>query len=86
MPDSVTPWTAALQAPLSMGFPRQEYWSGLLLPPPRDLPNLGIKPKSHVSATLAGRVFTTEPPENLVRVLTAKEIKHYSRNFLLQRA
>ena len=46
MPDSVTPWTAALQAPLSTGFPRQEYWSGLLLPPPRDLPNLGIEPRS----------------------------------------
>ena len=42
----VTPWTAAYQAPLSMGFPRQEYWSGLQFPPPGDLPDLGIKPTS----------------------------------------
>ena len=39
-----TPWTVAHQAPLSMGSPRQEYWSGLPLPSPRDLPNPGIKP------------------------------------------
>ena len=42
----VTPWTVAHQAPLSMGFPRQEYWSGLLVPPPRDVPAPGIKPMS----------------------------------------
>ena len=40
----VTPWTAAHQAPLSMGFSKQEYWSGLPLPSPGDLPNTGIKP------------------------------------------
>ena len=40
----VTPWTVAHQAPLSMGFSRQEYWSGLLGPPPRDLPDPGIEP------------------------------------------
>ena len=39
----VTPWTVAHQAPLSMGFPRQEYWNGLPLPSPRDLPNEGSK-------------------------------------------
>ena len=39
----VTPWTAACQAPLSMGFPRQEYWSGLPIPSPADLPDPGIK-------------------------------------------
>ena len=39
----VTPWTVACQAPPSMGFPRQEYWSGVPLPSPRDLPNPGIK-------------------------------------------
>ena len=43
---SVTPWTVAHQAPLSMGFPRQEYWSGLPLPSPGDHPDLGIKPVS----------------------------------------
>ena len=42
----VTPWTVARQAPLPMGFPRQEYWSGLAFPPPEDLPNPGIKPVS----------------------------------------
>ena len=41
-----TPWTVARQAPLSMGFPRQEYWSGLSCPPPGDLPNPGIEPLS----------------------------------------
>ena len=41
-----TPWTIAHQAPLSMGFSRQEYWSGLSFPPPRDLPNPGIEPVS----------------------------------------
>ena len=52
----VTPWTIARQAPLSMGFPRQEYWSGLSFPPPTDLPDPGIEP---TSLTLAGRFFTT---------------------------
>ena len=41
----VTLWTIALQAPLSMGFPRQEYWGGWPSPPPGDLPNPGIKPR-----------------------------------------
>ena len=42
----VTPWTVAGQAPLSMGFSRQEYWSGLPCPPPGDLPNPGTEPRS----------------------------------------
>ena len=54
-----TPWTAAHQVPLSMGFPRQEYWSGLPFPPPRDLPDSGFKP---MSPALTGTFFTTEPP------------------------
>ena len=54
-----TPWTGACQAPLSMGFPRQEYWSGLPFPPPGDLPDPGIKPVSLVSPALAGGFFTT---------------------------
>ena len=44
--DSANLWTVASQAPLSMGFPSQEYWSGLLFPPPRDLPDPGIEPTS----------------------------------------
>ena len=46
-----TPWTVACQAPLSMGFSRQEYWSGLPFPPPGDVPDPGIEP---VSLVLAG--------------------------------
>ena len=44
--DSETPWILVCQAVLSMGFRRQEYWSGLPFPPPEDLPNPGIKPMS----------------------------------------
>ena len=55
----VTPWTVACQAPLSMAFPRQEYWCGLPFPSPVDLPNPGIKP---ASPALVGRCFTIEPP------------------------
>ena len=50
------------QTPLSMGFSRQEYWSGLPFPPPRDLPNPGAEPASPAYPALAGRFFTTEPP------------------------
>ena len=45
-PTLATPWIAAHQAPLSMGFPRQEYWGGLPFPSPGDLPHPGIKPRS----------------------------------------
>ena len=58
----VTPWTVACQAPLSMGFPKQEYWSGLPCPPAGDLPDPGIEPKSLVSPALAGGFFITVPP------------------------
>ena len=55
----VTPWTAARQPPLSMGFSKQEFWSGLPFPIPGDLPNPGIKPVSLSSPALAGGLFTT---------------------------
>ena len=55
----VTPWTVACQAPLSMGFSRQEYWSGLPYPPPGDLPNPGIEPASLMFPGLASGFFTT---------------------------
>ena len=58
----VTPWTIAHQAPQSMKFSRQEYWSGLPCPASRDLPDPGIKPTSLVSPALVGGFFTTEPP------------------------
>ena len=53
VPLFVTLWAVAHQAPLSMGFPRQEHWRGLPCPPLRDLPNPGIKPTSLISPTLA---------------------------------
>ena len=65
MSDSATPWTVACQAPLFMGFPRQDYWSGLPFPTPGNLSDPGIKPESLASSALAGRFFTTEPPGKL---------------------
>ena len=60
MSDSfATPWTIAHQTPLSVGFPMQEYWSGLPFLSPGDLPDPEIEP---ASSALAGRFFTTEPP------------------------
>ena len=56
--DSATLWTVAHQAPLSMGFSRQEYWSRLLCPPPGDLPDPGIEPASLMPPALAGGYFT----------------------------
>ena len=56
------PWTVACQAPLSMGFPRQEYWSELPFSPPGDLPGSGSKLMSSVSPALAGKFYITEPP------------------------
>ena len=55
---SVTPWTIHCQAPLSMGFPRQEFWSGFPFPSPGDLPDPEIE---LASPALAGGFFTTEP-------------------------
>ena len=57
--DFATVWTESRQAPLSMGFLRQEYWSGLPFPSPGDLPDSGIEPVSVTSLALAGRFFTT---------------------------
>ena len=89
-----TLWTIAHQAPLSMGFSRQEYWSGLSCSPPGDLPNPGIKPASLMSPALAGGFFTTsatwEAPaiyffgvivQNYCRCI----IKHLGLHFLYQR-
>ena len=57
--DSATPWTVAHQAPLPMGFSRQEYWNGLPFPSPADFRDPRIKP---ASLALTSRFFTTEPP------------------------
>ena len=71
--DSLTPWTIAHQAPLLMGFSKQEYWSGLPFPSPGDLPNPGMEPMSLMSPALAGdiRFFTTS---------TTWEIHAYSKH------
>ena len=55
-----TPWPVACQVPLSMGFPRQEYWSGLSFPIPGNLPDSGIE---LMSSAMAGKFFTSESPE-----------------------
>ena len=60
--DSATQWTAVHQVPLSMGFSRQEYWSGLPFPPLGDLPNPRIETASLASPVLAGKFFGTETP------------------------
>ena len=56
---SATPWTRAHQAPLSKGFPRQEYWSGLPFPSPGDLLDSGIEPRP---PALQADALTSEPP------------------------
>ena len=64
-----TPWIAAHQAPLSMGFSGQEYWSGLPFPSPGDLPDPGIVPTPLAPPALAG-FFTTAPPGKPTNCLT----------------
>ena len=71
----MTPWTAAHQAPLSMGFPRQEYWSGLPCPPPGDLPNPGIKARS---PALQADSLPSEPPGKSV-VATFGKVQLHTR-------
>ena len=69
-----TPWTVAHQTPLSMGFSRQEYWSGLPYPPPGDLPNPGVKPRS---PSLQVDFLPSEPPGN------PRVLKNYAKSTLL---
>ena len=61
MSDFVTPWIVARQAPLSTGFSRHEYWSGLPCPSPGDLPDQGIEPESILSPTLQVDSLLSEP-------------------------
>ena len=64
-PTLATPWTVACQGPLSVGFSRQEYWSGLPFPPPGDLPDPEIEPRSpalqadSLSAELQGKIYSS---------------------------
>ena len=62
MSDSANTWTVICQAPLSMEFSRQEYWTGFRSPTAGDLPDPGIEPTSLTSHALAGRFFSTVPP------------------------
>ena len=64
----MTPWTIALQAPLFMGFSRQEYWNGLPCTPPGAVPDPGIKPTYLMSPALAGRFFTTSATWEVLKV------------------
>ena len=66
------PWTVALQAPLSMGFSRQEYWSGLPFPSPGDLPDPGIEPRS---PTWQADALTSAPPGKHLSMTTAAIIE-----------
>ena len=70
----VTLWTAACQATLFMGFFRQEYWSGLLCPPPRDLPDPGIKPESPV---LQANSLLLSHRESLIHTISVSSPKVY---------
>ena len=62
MSDSAILWIVARQAPLSVGFPKHESWSGLPFPSPGDLSNPGIEPVAPAAPALAGEFFTTESP------------------------
>ena len=87
----VTLWTVACQAPLSMGFSRQEYRSELPCPSPEDLPNTGTEPMSLMSPALAGGFFTTEPHGKSIRKVGISQIEetgtiNYSNDFQLASA
>jgi len=73
----VTPWTVAHQASPSMGFSRQEYWSGLPFPPPGDLPDPGIEPRT---PTLHADALTSEPPGKPSK--RDCKGKHYDQSFI----
>ena len=75
-----TPETVAHQAPLSMGFSRQEYCSGLPCPPPRDLPDPGIEPASLMSPALADGFFTTSATwESSAKAGNETELRWFKR-------
>ena len=84
---SVTPWTVACQVPLSMGFSRQENWSGLPFPTQGDLPNPGTELKSPASPAMAGGFFTTAPPgkpsEHCCLAIKTKKLTQFIQKFLV---
>ena len=78
MSDSLGPYGVAHQAPLSMGFSRQDVWRGFSSPPPGDLPDSGIEP---MSPALVGRLFTTELPEKPEDKLVT--FKNFHKSFVV---
>ena len=76
----MTPNTIAHQSPLPVGFPRQEYWSGLPFPTPGDLPDPGIEPASLLSSALAGRFFTTSDTLEALHTIYAKINSRYIKD------
>ena len=88
MSDSfVTPWTIACQAPLSMGFSRQEYWSGLPFPSPGDLPDSGIKPACVSSVSHIGREFFRDQMRSgafrVVQGIDGRQISYHCVSILI---
>ena len=69
MSDSATSWTVACQAPLSIGFPRQEYWSGLPFPSSGGLPDPGMESRAPVVPALQADSFTTDPQASPLRTV-----------------
>ena len=78
-----TVWTVAHQAPPSMGFSRQDYWSGLPFSPAGDLPELGFEPVSFASPAIAGPFFTTTTTEEALSTLMFF-LKHYWASLMVQ--
>ena len=76
MSDSLQPH-GACQVPLSMGFSREEYWSGLLFPSPGDLPDLGIEPASLMSPEFASGFFTTSTTSEAFFLLVSRNYFHW---------
>ena len=76
-----TLWTVALQTPLFMGFPRQEYWSGLSFPSPGDLPDPGIEPASLTFPALTGGFFTTSSTWEAKHILHLLRLYYASHTF-----
>ena len=72
-----TQWAIDHQAPVNMGFSRQEYWSGLPFPSPGDLPDSGIEPKGPLIPALAGGFFTIEPPAKPLQI-NVKLLRFYN--------
>ena len=81
----MTPWTVARQAPLSLEFSRQEDWSGLPFPPPRNISDPRTESESVAPPALASRFFTAEPPGKPIKLLhfTVMLILHMKSKKLL---